>query len=126
MKDYHYQVRIRESAEIIFSAMTNPVTLELWSGFPAVMETVENSEFTIWGGDITGKMLKTDRGKMIVQEWNFGPAVKPSIVTLKLDEENGRTLVDLTHTNIPEEAYDNITTGWREYYFKPLKKFLES
>lgn len=125
MKDYHFKISIRESAEIIFSAMTNPVTLELWTGFPADMNTAEGSEFAMWGGDITGKILKVEHGKTLVQQWYFDQPEEPSIVTILLSEENSKTLVDLTHTNIPDEAYENISIGWRDYYFKPLKKFLE-
>jgi activator of HSP90 ATPase len=126
MPDYRYKITIKESAEIIFSAMTNPVTLELWTGYPAVMEPAENAEFSLWDGDINGKNLLVEVNKKLVQQWYFDDGEPPSIVTVLLIEVNDKTRIELTHTNIPEEAFENISTGWKEYYFKPLKKFLES
>ncbi len=126
MPDYRYIITIKEAAEIVFSAMTNPVTLELWTGYPAVMEAVENTEFSLWDGDISGRNLSITVNEKLVQEWYFEDQESPSIVTIILIEENSKTRIELTHTNIPDEAYENISAGWKDYYFKPLKKFLES
>ena len=126
MRDYRYIINIKESAEIVFSAITNPVTIELWTGYPAVMEAVEDTEFSLWDGDISGRNLSMVANKQLIQEWYFEDQESPSLVTLILVEENSKTRLELTHTNIPDEAYENISTGWKDSYFKPLKKFLES
>jgi len=126
MPDYRYIINIKESAEIIFSALTNPFTIELWTGFPAVMEAVEDTEFSLWEGDISGRNLSIIANKQLIQEWYFEDQESPSVVSIILIEENSKTRIELTHTNIPDEAYENISTGWKDYYFKPLKKFLES
>jgi len=125
MPDYRYIINIKESAEIIFSALTNPFTIELWTGFPAVMEAVEDTEFSLWEGDISGRNLSIIANKQLIQEWYFEDQESPSVVSIILIEENSKTRIELTHTNIPDEAYENISTGWKDYYFKPLKKFLE-
>jgi len=90
------------------------------------MEAVENTEFSLWDGDISGKNLSVAINEKLVQEWYFEDQEEPSIVTIILHEENSKTLIELTHTNIPEDAFENISVGWKDYYFKPLKKFLES
>jgi len=126
MRDYLYKITIKESPEIIFSAITNPVTLELWTGYPAVMQPIENTEFSLWEGDITGRNLKVEMNRKLVQEWYFEGQDSPSLVSITLHGEKGKTRIELTHTNIPDEAFDNISNGWKEYYFSPLKKFLES
>jgi len=126
MPDYRYKISIKETAEIVFSAITNPLSLELWTGYPAVMEAVENTEFSLWDGDISGKNLSVAINEKLVQEWYFEDQEAPSIVTIILIRENSKTLIELTHTNIPDDAFENISTGWKAYYFQPLKKFLES
>jgi hypothetical protein len=34
-------------------------------------------------------------------------------------------LVGLTHTHIPEDVYEEITGGWKEYYLEAIKGMLE-
>ena len=62
--------------------------------------------------------------KKIVQQWYFGEDEEtPSIVTIKLHNHKEGTSVELTHTNIPDEAYTDIVDGWNTIYFKSLRDF---
>ena len=60
-----------------------------------------------------------------LQEWFFGEQEKQSIVRITLKKEGARTLVGLTHTHIPEDVYEEITGGWKEYYLEAIKGMLE-
>jgi len=31
----------------------------------------------------------------------------------------------MTHANIPERFADDIESGWKDYYWKPWKKYLK-
>ena len=55
----------------------------------------------------------------------FGEQEKQSIVRITLKKEGARTLVGLTHTHIPEDVYEEITGGWKEYYLEAIKGMLE-
>jgi activator of HSP90 ATPase len=59
----------------------------------------------------------------IVQEWDFGEQKEKSIVTIVLRQEKLFTNIELTHTNIPNEAWDDMVNGWDNYYFGALKEF---
>jgi activator of HSP90 ATPase len=130
MKNIKKHYHIKATPEDIFTALTNPLTIEIWSGASAVMEPVAGTEFSLWDGDITGINIEIETGKKIVQEWYFedeeglSPEDK-SIVTIKLHNEGNSTDVELLHINIPDEAFDNIVDGWDRYYFKPLKELVE-
>jgi len=126
MKNFTFSLTVKESAEIIFNAITNPVTLELWSGYPAIINALPDSEFSIWDGEITGRNLSVDPPVKLVQQWYFEDSDPPSIVSIQLTQGKGNTRIDLVHTNIPDEAYENIREGWRKYYLGALKKYLES
>jgi activator of HSP90 ATPase len=126
MKEFTCSLVIRETAEIIFNAITNPVTIELWSGYPAFMQAAADTEFSLWDGDITGRNLSVESPVKLVQEWYFEDNNPPSIVSIHLTEGKGKTRIDILHTNIPEDAYQNISEGWRKYYLGALKKYLES
>ncbi len=125
MKDFRKTIHIKASREEVFNAITNPLTIELWSGYPASIEPVAGTGFSIFEGDITGKVLSVEAPSMIEQEWYFDDQPASSVVRLELSRESGKTRIDLHHTNIPDEAYENITTGWKEYYLGALKSYLE-
>jgi activator of HSP90 ATPase len=89
------------------------------------MSTEEGSEFSLWDGSIAGKNLKFENDKLIQQQWYFGEQEEPSIVTIKLHPHEDGTSVELRHTNIPDQDYDDIVDGWINSYFKSLQEFYE-
>ncbi len=127
MKDFKFSITIKGAEpEEVFNALTNPIAIELWSGYPAVMELKQDSEFSLWEGDIEGRIIDFELNTMISQEWFFGESEYPSVVTIRLfPKKSNKTYVVLTHTNIPKGDFDNITEGWTEYYLGAIKKFFE-
>lgn len=125
MKTFKEKFKISASPEELFSALTNPSTIELWSGYPAVMDAKENMEFSLWDGDISGRNLKIHINRQLIQEWYFGDQVEQSIVTINLEAVKTGTLVELSHTNIPDEAYEDISEGWKKYYWGAIKRFFK-
>ncbi len=125
MKNIRKIVHIKSPMEEVFNAMTNPLTIELWSGYPAMMEAVPGTLFSMFDGDITGTLLAIEPPSMLAQQWDFGEQTIPSVVRIKLSEEGQQTRIELDHSNIPDEAFDNINTGWKEYFFGALKSYLE-
>ena len=123
MKDFKKYYKINTPTEILYSALTNADTIQLWTGDPAIMEPIEGSEFSLWDESIVGKNISFIQNKKIVQEWYFGEQDEPSIVTIILHEDKENTSVELRHTNIPNEIYDNIVAGWNETYFGALIEF---
>ncbi len=125
MKDYKKYFIIPAEPEEVYAALTNPATIQLWSGEPAEMSTVPGSEFSLWDGSISGRNIEFTEGKKIVQEWFFGDQVAQSIVTIVLHQDKKGTSAELRHTNIPDEDYSDIVEGWNEVYFGALQDFYE-
>jgi uncharacterized protein YndB with AHSA1/START domain len=125
MKDFKKYFIIPAPPEDVYLAMTNPNTLQLWTGETAEMSTEPGSEFSLWDGSIVGKNIEFVEGKKIVQQWYFGEQEKESIVTIILHADKQGTSVELKHINIPDEAYDDIVDGWKETYFGSLQEFYE-
>jgi activator of HSP90 ATPase len=125
MKNIRKTVHIKAPMEEIFTAITNPLTIELWSGYPAEMEASPGTAFSMFDGDITGTLLAIEPPSRIEQQWDFGEQSAPSVARIKLSEEGNKTRIELNHSNVPDEAYDNINTGWKEYFFGALKSYLE-
>lgn len=123
MREFRKYYIIPAQPAEIYLALTNPSTIHLWSGEPAEMSTEPGSEFSLWDGSIAGKNVEFEDGKKIIQQWYFGDQVEPSIVTIKLHPHEKGTSVELRHTNIPDQDYDDIVEGWSEVYFKSLYEF---
>jgi activator of HSP90 ATPase len=123
MKDFKKYYIIPAAPEEIYLALTNPATIQLWTGDPAEMSTEPGSEFSLWEGNITGRNIAFEENKKIIQEWYFGDQEPASIVTIKLHPHKQGTSVELLHTNIPDEAYDEMVEGWNENYFGLLEEF---
>ena len=123
MKDFKKYYIIPATPEEVYLALTTPVTIHLWSGEPAEMSTVPGSEFSLWDGSITGKNIAFEKTKMIVQQWYFGDQPEESIVTIKLHPHKEGTSMEVRHTNIPDEDYENIVSGWEEEYYLALLDF---
>lgn len=125
MKDFKKYYIIKATPDLLYLALTNPLIIKLWSGDEAEMSTVPDTEFSLWEGNICGKNLEFIESKKIVQEWYFGEQGTPSIVTILLHEHKHGTSVELRHTNIPDEDFDDIVEGWDSQYFGALQDFYE-
>ncbi len=125
MKNFKKYFIIPAEPEEVFYALTNPFTIELWSGYPATMDAEVGTEFSLWEGDITGKNIEIIPNKKIVQEWYFGDITEKSIATIKIFEDKKGSQVEVIHENIPDQDFDNIVDGWKEHYMGAIKEFFE-
>ena len=125
MKDYKKYYLLSGKPEEVYNALTNPATIQLWSGEPAEMSTEPGSEFALWDESISGKNLEFVPGKKIVQEWYFGDQEEKSIVTIIIHDHKQGSSVELRQTNIPDEDFENIVEGWNVNYFGSLDEFFD-
>jgi len=124
LKDFKKYYTLPATPDEVYLALTNPLTLELWTGEDAQMSTEPGSEFSLWDGSICGRNLEFEQDKKIVQQWYFEGESDNSIVTIKLHPaKNNHTSVELRHTNIPDKEYNDLVSGWDEYYFGSLEEF---
>jgi activator of HSP90 ATPase len=123
MKSFKKYYLIPATPQELYLALTNPLTIQLWSGEPAEMSTEPGSEFSLWEGSIVGKNIAFEADKKIVQEWYFGDQQEPSIVTIKLHENPKGTSLELNHANIPDQDYEDIVDGWENIYIASLQDF---
>ncbi|WP_129021352.1 MULTISPECIES: SRPBCC domain-containing protein [Edaphocola] len=123
MQDFKKYFIIPASPEEVYLALTREETVALWTGAETEMNAVVDGEFSMWDGAIVGRFLELEPGKKIVQEWYFGEQEEASIATIKLHEDKKGTSLELRHTNIPDEAYEDISEGWEDPYIASLIEF---
>jgi activator of HSP90 ATPase len=123
MKTFKKTFKINAEPSDVYSALTNPYTIELWSGYPAIMSEEPGSDFSLWDGDITGKNLEFVKDKKVVQEWYFGDQSEKSVVTITIYPDKNDSAVNVEHVNIPDEDFADIADGWREFYMGAINTF---
>jgi activator of HSP90 ATPase len=123
MADFKKYYKVTAEHEIVYQALTNAATIRLWTGADAIMEAVENSEFSLWEDSICGRNIRFVANQEIVQEWYFGEREEQSIVTIKLHADKQNTSVEVRQTNIPEEDFEDIAYGWTHVYMAALIDF---
>jgi activator of HSP90 ATPase len=125
MKELRKYYRIKGTPAEIYAALVNPFSIALWTGSQAEMKEEPGSEFSLFDGDIEGLNLEFEKDRKIVQEWYFGDQEAQSIVTITLRPDRNYTKIELHHSNIPDEAFEDMAYGWDAYYFGGLKDFFE-
>jgi activator of HSP90 ATPase len=126
MKDFKKYYSIAATPDQVYLALTVETTLELWTGDRAEMIAEPNTDFSLWDGAIVGRNIEFEPSKKIVQQWYFGDEGETSIVTIKLHPDGEKnTSLELRHTNIPDEDYEEIVDGWNNIYFASLQDFYE-
>ena len=123
MKTFKKTFKINAEPSDVYSAITNPFTIELWSGYPAQMTAEPGTEFSLWAGDITGRNIEFIRDRKVVQEWYFGEQPEKSIVTITVHPDHENSMVTVEHTNIPDKDFADIAEGWKEYYIGAIINF---
>ncbi len=122
MKEIKRYYTLNAEPKDVYNALTNKNMIEIWTGEPAEMEAKPGTFFSLWDGSITGQNMDFVENKLIVQKWFFGDEAEDSVVTIKLHPNNKGTSVELNQTNIPDEAFENISSGWDEDYFAALNE----
>lgn len=123
MKDFKKYTLIPAEPEVVYAALTNAATIKLWSGDEAEMSEEPGSEFSLWEGSISGFNVEFEKGKKIVQVWDFGEQDEESVVTILCHVHPQGTSLEVRHTNIPDEAFEDIKKGWEEVYLASLVDF---
>jgi uncharacterized protein YndB with AHSA1/START domain len=118
---------IKASPEEVWRALTDPKEIKEWSGANAYFVPQPGAMYTLWNGDITGKVLKAEPNALLSQTWQPKDWKRTdSVVTFMLGHSKEGTKVVLLHENVEEDDYDGTNDGWDEYYLGAIKKMLEA
>jgi activator of HSP90 ATPase len=118
MKELKKYYKMGAAPADVYNALTNQFMIEIWTGEKAVFKAEPGFEFSMWDGEISGRNISFDMDKKIKQIWYFDEV--ESEVTIILHPDKKGTSVELIHSNIPDEAFENISEGWDMDYFGSL------
>lgn len=126
MKTFVQKVQFKASPEEVYQIFIDPQKHSEATGGKATGRGKSGDTFTAWDGYIEGKNLLLVPGRLIVQSWRsseFKSKDHDSILVLTFEKKQGRTLMTMTHTALPD-SQGGVEKGWHEFYWKPMKKYL--
>ena len=107
----------------VYATLMDPTKHGALSGQPAKVSPREGGDWSV-GHDLEGTNLKLVKDRRITQTWraNNWPKGVYSKATFAMAKAPGGTKITFTQTGVPSEFYKEISTGWRSYYWGPLRK----
>jgi activator of HSP90 ATPase len=112
----------------VYDAFMNAKIHSKFTGSKATVVPKVGGKITAWDNYITGKNLELIRGKKIVQEWStseWPDGYPPSLLTITLKKAGNKTELTMVHTKVPKTQVKSYSSGWKDFYWKPLKKYFE-
>jgi activator of HSP90 ATPase len=120
-------VNIKASPHDIYEALMDSKKHSQFTGDKAKIGRKVGEKFSTFDGYAEGSNLELIPDEKIVQTWRASdwPEGHYSKVTYSFKENGGGTRLTFTQTGVPEDQYEDVAQGWRDYYWTPLKTMLE-
>jgi activator of HSP90 ATPase len=120
-------VTFRASPHDVYEALMDAKKHAKFTGGKASISREVGGKFSVFDGYAEGVNLQLVPDKKIVQSWRASdwPEGHYSEVTFLFKEIEGGTHLTFNQTGVPEEQYDDVSQGWRDYYWAPMKEMLE-
>ena len=113
----------------VYQLIMDPKKHGEFSGGKVTMSSKVKGKFNIFDGYIHGYNIELKEGEKIVQAWHFAEDGWPedhfSICTFLFESVKGKTKLTFEQTGIPEHKVKELTSGWKEFYWGPMKAWLK-
>jgi len=122
-------VLVKAAPGLVYRTLLESKRHAAFTGAPATLSRKVGGTFTCYDGYITGRNLELVPAKRIVQAWRAKgwPAGVYSVASFVLSgRAGGKTRITFTHVGVPPRSFKGINEGWRTYYWRPLKAYLET
>ena len=114
----------------VYEALMDSKKHAEFTGATAKINRKIGGKFSVYDGGLSGTNIGLIQDKKIVQGWKCEmenwPEDHYSEATFSLKKINGGTKLEFKQTGVPTACYKDISGGWKEYYWKPMKKMLEN
>ena len=126
-KTIQQSVTLPATAADLYRMYLNPARHAAITGAPVKISSKPGSSFRAFGGALSGKMLLTRPGRMIVQTWRstgFGRKDIDSTLILTFWPRGKSGRIQLVHVNVADRDVQGVTKGWKKYYWQPWLAYL--
>ena len=129
-KTIRQTVTFNASPHDVYEALMDSEKHSQFTGAQASISRDVGGAFTAYDGALTGTILDLAPDTKIVLAWRGSDEGWPpghySTATFSLEEIDGGTRLTFVQTGVPEQSFNQINRGWRNYYWKRMKTFLVS
>jgi uncharacterized protein YndB with AHSA1/START domain len=123
----HQEITIDAGPARVYQALTDAEQFGELTGAAVTLVADAGASFSLFGGHITGRNVELVPDRRLVQAWRAAswPEGVYSIVNFQLEQDDGgATRLVFDHTGFPEEAHDELASGWVKMYWDPLKRYV--
>ncbi len=126
-KTIQQRVTLPATAAELYRMYLSPKRHAAITGGPVKISARRGSTFRAFNGALSGKMLYTRPGRMIIQTWRstgFGRKDLDSTLILTFWPRGRSGRIQLVHANVSDRDVRGVTEGWKKYYWKPWRAYL--
>ncbi len=126
-KNLKQTVSLRAKPKEVYDLLIDPKQHAMFTGADAQIDARPGGRFTHYDASLEGFVVHLEPGARIVLAWRSTgwPRGHYSIADITLKATGSGTRLDFSQFGIPAYDFDEIREGWRTYYWKPLKEYLE-
>lgn len=112
----------------VFEALLDSKKHGAFTGDQATISRRVGGSFSAFGGYATGKNVRIEKDKVIVQSWrttDFKEKEPDSKVMFHFSKKGVGTRLMFVHSDVPDRLAEDLAQGWKDFYWEPLKAYLE-
>ncbi|KAK9476237.1 activator of Hsp90 ATPase [Lipomyces japonicus] len=112
------------SANELYKTFLEPARVAAWTRSPPVkFDNKEGGEFSLFGGNVSGKFVKLVEDKSIEMQWRLRDWKPQHFANLNIlfDQGNSETKALVNWTGVPIGQEDVTRQNFEEYYVKSIK-----
>jgi activator of HSP90 ATPase len=121
---------IKASPHEVYEAYMDSKKHSEFTGQKAKVGRNVGDKFSAYDGDLKGENVELIPDQKIVQLWRSDeenwPKTHFSTITIELTAVDEGTRIDFTQEKLPKKCYEDIEQGWHDYYWTPMKEYLEN
>lgn len=121
-------VTFKAAPHDVYHALMDAKTHATYTDGPAKIDSRPGGSFSISGGSLNGIVIDLEKDRRIVLAWRTDgwPEGHYSIASFRLSKVTGGTRLVFEQYGIPTFDFADIRSGWRQFYWEPMKAFLET
>ncbi|MFZ0699873.1 MAG: SRPBCC domain-containing protein [Thermoplasmata archaeon] len=127
VKNLKQSVTLRAKPKEVYELLIDPRKHAQFTGATAKIDARPGGRFTHYDASLEGFVVHLETNARIVLAWRSTgwPRGQYSIADFALNPTPSGTRLEFSQYGIPAYDFEEIRDGWRTYYWKPLKQYLE-
>jgi activator of HSP90 ATPase len=123
-KTIQQSVTFKAGADDVYEALMDSRKHSEFTGSEVSMSRKVGGKFSAFNGYSEGANIELVPDKKIVQSWRASdwPEGHYSQATFELKEEGILTRLTFTQSGVPEDQYNDISQGWYDNYWEPMRE----